>query len=305
MVGFIMLFLIPKARDAITGALGMGGPDYDKLAQDARQAERGVRRTASEANRMANEATQGYRAGGQRIQETEEMLRRRAMGQDSLSAEQLRQGLQQNIAAQQSMAAGARPSNAAMAARTAAMQTGRLGSALAGQQALAGIQERQSATDSLGNLQLGARGQDANVLLGSRGQAMGGYGNIMNARYGLAGAAMGQPQDWERLAGLGMGLAGMGMMSDERLKTDITDGDEDASKFLKAIKAHKFKYKDPKHGDGEFLGIMAQDLEKTELGKRSVIETPEGKMVHGGRLATALAAATATLDKRLTKLESK
>src|SRR5262245_44774454 len=44
----------------------------------------------------------------------QEMLRRRARGADSLSAEQLRQGLQQIGAQQRSFAASAAPGNAAM-----------------------------------------------------------------------------------------------------------------------------------------------------------------------------------------------
>jgi hypothetical protein len=286
---------------------GAGGPDPEKLAQDARQAEGGLRRHASAAGRMATEASQNYRAGGQRIQDTEEMLRRRAMGQDSLSAEQLRQGLQQNVAAQQSMAAGARPSNAAMAARTAAMQTGRLGAALSGQQSMAGIAERQAAANALGNLQIGARGQDVDMATSARGHAMQGYGSIMDNRYGLARAAMGQPTEDERWMSMYRDLGMMGMQgSDRRIKTDVDDGDEEAGKFLKGLKAHTYKYKDPKkHGGGLFLGIMAQDLERSKLGKQAVMDTPHGKMVHGARLATALAAATATLDKRLSKLESK
>jgi hypothetical protein len=113
-------------------------------------------------------------------------------GQNSVSAEQLRQGMQQGLAAQRSMAAGAAPQNAAMAARTAAMQMGRLGYGLSGQQSLAGLQERNMAAQNygqlgsaLGQLQLGARGQDVNAALGSRQNAIAGYHDVNPEPTGL------------------------------------------------------------------------------------------------------------------------
>lgn len=97
-----------------------------------------------------------------------------ASGKLSQSSEQLRQGLQQNLAAQQSMAASARPANAAMAARTGMMNAGRLGAGLSGQQAMAGIAERQGAMNTLGGMLGQQRGLELQAALGARGQAMGG-----------------------------------------------------------------------------------------------------------------------------------
>jgi hypothetical protein len=133
-----------------------------------------------------------------------------ARGENSVSAEQLRQSLQQNLAAQRSMAAAASPNNAAMAARTAAMQQGKLGSGLAGQQATAGLQERNQAMTqygqlggTLGQLQLGVRGQDVNAALGARQSAI----NAQAARSQI------QNPDWfenlKKAAAAG-GAAGMG-----------------------------------------------------------------------------------------------
>ena len=78
-----------------------------------------------------------------------EALRRRANGQDSLSAEALRQGNQQIIAGQSSMAAGASPQNSTIAALTASRNAMTAGAGLAGQTAQAGIMERQAAQDAL------------------------------------------------------------------------------------------------------------------------------------------------------------
>lgn len=78
-----------------------------------------------------------------------EALRRRANGQDSLSAEALRQGNQQVMAGQRSMAASASPQNNTIAALTASRNAMQASSGLAGQTAQAGIMERQAAQDGL------------------------------------------------------------------------------------------------------------------------------------------------------------
>lgn len=128
-------------------------------------------------------------------------LRRLASGQDSVSAEQLRQGLQQNVAGQMSMAAGARPGAAPMAARSAMMNAGRAGSAMAGQQAIAGLQERQMAHQGLSNLIMQQRQQELQAALQSRQNAMGGYGTITQAGTSRYGADMGTPTAAENLVG--------------------------------------------------------------------------------------------------------
>lgn len=235
-----------------------------------------------------------------------DQLRGYASGQSSLSAEQLRQGLQRNIAGQQAMAASARPANAPMAALSAMQNAGAAASGLAGQQAMAGIAERQAATQSLGNMIGQERGLELNATLGSRGQATGAYTDIASGfRQDQAASDAKSEANKQRL----MTAAAMAAMafSDERLKTGIRDGRKDADDFVKGLKAYRYKYKG--NGDygpeGEHLGIMAQDLERTKLGRQAVVDTPRGKAVDGARLATQLAAVTARLGERLSKLEGK
>lgn len=59
---------------------------------------------------------------------------------------------------------------------------------------------------------------------------------------------------------------------DERLKENIEPiSQEDKEEFKAVLKARKFTYKDAeKYGDGEWLGVMAQDLEKSKLGSMIV-----------------------------------
>jgi hypothetical protein len=124
--------------------------------------------SAYKADAFASRGEENYAAMTAEAAKRRAYLERLASGQDSVSAEQLRQGLQQNLSAQRSMAAGAAPANAAMAARTAAMQSARLGSGLAGQQATAGLLERQAAEKALADMIMQQRQQDISVGLGSR-----------------------------------------------------------------------------------------------------------------------------------------
>jgi hypothetical protein len=128
-------------------------------------------------------------------------------GQNSVSAEQLRQGLGQSLANQQSMAASASPQNAAMAARNAAMNMGRADYGMSGQQAIAGLQERNQAAQQLAQLNLGARGQDLQGIGIGYGAANTAYGtNLANPQKtwgGMLGGALGG-----LAGGLGAGLGG-------------------------------------------------------------------------------------------------
>jgi hypothetical protein len=89
-------------------------------------------------------------------------------------------------------------------------------------------------------------------------------------------------------------------------RTVAQSGDESkVMDFLAGIKPEMYNYKDKKHGEGTYVSPMAQDLEKTELGKDMVIDTPEGKMVDYARAAGTLMAAQSNLHKRLAELEAK
>jgi hypothetical protein len=149
------------------------------------------------AGQFAGEGERGFRKLGH-----ESALQRRYMediarGRESVSAMQLKNALGQNVAGQQAMAASARPGQGAMGARSAMMNAGRMGAGLAGQQATAGIQERQSAQNALNNMLLQQRAQDMQVALNSRSNALGinpqgasGVDKQMGALTGAAGWAM-------------------------------------------------------------------------------------------------------------------
>ncbi len=246
------------------------------------------------AGQFANAAEQGYGAMAGEAAAQRDYLRRLASGEESLSREQLRQGLEQNRAAQQSFVASAAPQNQAMAGIVGANNMARAGYGMSGQAATAGIAERQAAHQALANMILQQRQQDASVGLGSRQNAIAGFGGTTPEGSTL--------DKWANPVAGALGAAAK--FSDKRLKEDIDDGDSDANRAVEGLRAYTYKYKDKKLGKDKELGVMAQELERAGL-KHTVIDTPRGKAVHGASLSTANTAMIAALGRRIGKLEGK
>lgn len=117
-----------------------------------------------------------------------------------------------------------------------------------------------------------AHGNSMNNLLG-QGLTAG----LMYAG-GSPGGGGGSTGGYNSPIGEGSYFGGSGVrFSDERLKTEIKPVTKDDLKEMKAkLKAYTFKYKSEIHGRGEFIGVMAQDLEKSKLGKTLVFEDNHG-----------------------------
>lgn len=150
---------------------------------------------------------------------------------------------------------------------------------------------------------MNAQSQMYNPYIGqsSAGQQQSSYNPYaMSQSYYTPSSLQGYMQQQKQL-----GMTGM-VTSDENQKTEITSGDRSVSKFLNSINAWEYEYKHPElDGGGKFVSPMAQELEKTELGKQAVIETPRGKMVNYQRLSGLQLAAIAMLNERLNKFELK
>ena len=76
--------------------------------------------------------------------------------------------------------------------------------------------------------------------------------------------------------------------------------------FLDALNACQYEYKDPNASGadaGMFVGVMAQDLEKTPMGASFVKDTPDGKMVDYGHGLAAILASQANIHDRIKQLE--
>jgi len=106
------------------------------------------------------------------------------------------------------------------------------------------------------------------------------------------------------IGAIGTVLAGFAK-SDIRAKTNIAPGSGEVESFLDALNSYKYEYKDPSASDetGMFIGVMAQDLEKTPMGASFVKDTPKGKMVDYGHGLAAILASQANIHDRLRHLE--
>lgn len=181
-------------------ALGLNGPsDGDQAKMDRLNA------VGEGAMGFAGQAQQNYGNLTGRLNGSLDALQALANGENSVSALQLQQAQQANLAQQRALAASASPQNQAMAARNAAMQMGQLGYGLAGQQALAGLAERNQAQQAYASLLGHARGQDLQGTLGGYGAASGAYGGGLNGQRDptLAGQLSGAIAGGAKIAGMG------------------------------------------------------------------------------------------------------
>lgn len=177
------------------------------------------------------------------------------------------------------------------------------------------------------NLQNNQRVADANVglqnqnLLFNKEAVQQDLGNRMNKGQLMAGAAgtysqqlmdqaarkdAAKEKKWNSIGGMvdtGAGIVGSIFGSDENMKKDIKAADKDVDDMLDNLKPYNYNYKDEAHGEGKHTGIMAQDLEKSAIGKELVKETPDGKHVDVKKALSAIMASQARLARRLKDIE--
>lgn len=169
--------------NGIEGAFGIGGGDPSNPDRDALRG-------------LGNTGIQNYGQDRADTTATQDYFRDQMMGKNSVANETLRQGLQQGVAAQTAMAAGARPGDAPMAARTAAMNMMRMQAGLSGQQAMASLQESSEGAHQLAQMQLARQGQDLQAGLGAYGTALGApqktWGSMLGGAIGGFAGGVGQ-----------------------------------------------------------------------------------------------------------------
>jgi len=262
---------------SVASAVGLGGPT--KLGSGGSFA-------------MTSGARQGE-------QEMIERLRSQASGQGpSITGLQYQQAMGDIAKQQQSAAASARGvSNAGLLARQAMMGGQQAGVDLANQAAAAKLQEQRSADQQL-----------ANIAASQRGTALQSASQNQQA----------QEAAQQRMASFVGNVGGSAALalSDENMKKDVKSSKDDAGKlvesFMDALKSYSYKYKKEADGasgkknpEGEVTSVMAQDLEKTKMGKTAVRETTDGKMVDSARGFLLALSGLANLNQRINALESK
>lgn len=241
-------------------------------------------------------------------------------------------------AAQAAAAHMARGSNAALAYRNAARNTADIGLAGAGQASQAQMADQQAALGQQAQIYGSAYGQDANVAAqnaqlqqqqmlqqGQFGQQSG----LANQQAQLSQTslndqariqALGQQLGWDQatidaavkkgqVEASDKGIVGgiLKGISDERLKTGIADGGADADELMRSLGgAKKYRYLDEdRWGKGERLGFMAQDLERSKMGRAVMVKVDNALGFDIGKAASAALASVARLHERLAVVESK
>lgn len=227
----------------------------------------------------------------------------------SLADAQLQAAGNRTLAQQLALAASQRGGSPAALQRALVMQQGQQGRDLAEQSATAKLQERQMAQQQLGNLTLGQQQQDLSQILSPAQLAQ--QAQLARDQAQLQKDLMLKQQQTAILGSLLGGAAAVGaagIKSDKNSKKDIKDGSSAVKDFLDALSAKTYSYKNPNEdgaAPGKRVGILAQDLEKSGVGRTMVMDTPHGKMVDTTQGFGAILAAQAELNKRLNALEKK
>lgn len=241
----------------------------------------------------------------------------------SLATAQLKQAQDRTLAQQLAAVQAARPQNAALSGRQAL----RAGMAAQQQNAQQGaqlrMQEQLNAQQQLGQVagqqnslqgQLAQQymGQDlgftqAQAQLQAQAEGIQNQNNVGAQQLSEANKQANADRFMNVAGSLMSGAAsGAAALSDKTAKKNIKKASKDMDGFLSALSASKYKYKDETQEGafkGDNYGVMAQDLEKSEVGKTLVDTTPNGKMVDTKKGFGAVLAAQSRLHERLAGLE--
>jgi hypothetical protein len=294
------------------------------------QAVAGQQAQALEQNRLFNEqALRAQMAGAASNRGTGAALANRNAGQQAAAMQM--QGAQQAAVNQQNQELQRQQ----LAGQLLGQQSG-LEASLAGSQAQ--LQQQGALANQAMQGQFGLtaaeqalRAQQLNQAaelqrLGLQGQAQMGMDQSLNQNLGLQAQmdANRQQQIAQGKGGVISGLSGAAMtaaiLSDKRAKKDIKATKGEATRaldkmagsgskereMLDKLQAYQYKYKHEGKDASPQMGIMAQDLEKSRLGKQMVVqdEVTGLKMVDFGRGFGALLASQAELNKRLKAIEA-
>lgn len=242
---------------------------------------------------------------------------------------------QQGLAAQMAMQRGVRGGNAGSAGLAAARNAGNMTVDAAGQSQMAALQDQTQARGLLAGLlgqvrgadlglassqagfdqqaalanqeaqlrQMGLNDQQIATILGQMGNLGLGEANLRLQQQGYISQDQGYFPSLLQQAG---NLGGSAIMaSDRNLKTDIEPAADDIDEFLDKLTPSTWRYTDERLGKGRFAGVMAQDVEKSKIGKDIVVEAEEGKGLQSNKVMSALLASVARLNKRVRDVEGK
>lgn len=158
--------------------------------------------------------------------------------------------------------------------------------------------ERRAASQNLNNALTAQNVEGAQRLAGAENNL---YGNQI-ANYNTR-LKMSDAKAKSQAAGVGAGaqIGGsiLALFSDETLKQDIVEITEFTKHTLGMLTPYMFHYKKEVGLPGQMVGIMAQDLEKSSIGKTIIDEVDGKKAVDMQKAVSFILAALADLNKRL------
>lgn len=229
----------------------------------------------------------------------------------SLAEAQLRQAQDRSLKQQLAAAAAQRGGNQASLQRALARSQAQQAQELASQATTARLQEQQQAEQALAQQLAQQRATEIGISESDRAaeiqralaQSQLDLG-VGQANLGAATTAdQGRAGIFQSFAG-GAGSGAAALLSDENEKEKVKKGDKKAKEMLDKLSAKEFEYKDD-GSDTKRLGIMAQDLEKSSLGKALVKEVGGKKMIDIPQGFGAVLAAQSEMNDRLKAMESK
>ncbi len=250
----------------------------------------------------------------------------------SFGTQALEKTTRRNLAQTLAAASAARGPSVAASKRSLMSQAGAGARNVAEQGAIIQAQEQQQAQNALSQLANSQQQQDLQQVMqpgeilaqaelarfqnaqdqAARDRAFAGQigGALLGTAGAIGGAMAGGPAGAKigQQSGEASGEAVGQMLSDKTQKKDVKSATKSVNSFLEALAAREFAYKNasaPGAAPGQRVGVMAQDLEKSKLGKSMVKSGPAGKSVDIAQALGASLAANAELHKRVKKLENK
>jgi hypothetical protein len=318
---------IPNLND-ISRGLGISGPGGAEIAQKGQFSQLG--------NQNKFQAATSAQSLGQRRNDQRDvrdrgfsdfrgdqqgligMLRQesQAPGVGSALVDQaVNQNTAEEVSKQQGLAAQARGAQGALAARGAAQNVASIGANAGAAKVQGHLGVRQNAMNAIGQqVGIARQGDQANVA--AKDSALAAQGGLENelikneaegrrererqntSRFNAQTGSTGDPG-----AGGAIASAIGSVFSDRRLKSNVTSGESALRDLMRTTNPYEYDYKPGNGLKGRHVGVMAQDLEKSVIGRQMVTETGRGKMVNYGQGLSAMMAGLSLNDKRLAKLE--
>jgi hypothetical protein len=250
----------------------------------------------------------------------------------SLSQGVLRQAQDQNLSNQLALAGSLNGvTNPGMALRTVSTNLGAMNQQAAMQAAQARMAEQLAAQQGVASL--GQQQQQSNQFnAGQHNQILSQDTASANAMRAAQNAQIATQSDQTQKAAngftnqlIGGTLNGLGSVaqsaglpvnpfapasaaSDENMKRDIKPAHHQIREFLDSLEPHEYEYKQtflPGTAPGKHISAMAQELEKTPVGKQMINQDAAGKTVDYGRGLGTFLAALADMHQRVKALEKK